>query len=114
MSALRRRISKGLLKAYKLTLSPVFSLFGARCRHVPTCSEYCAGCVSRHGVWAGLWMTFARLSRCRPGGSSGYDPVPEETKSAPFYAPWKYGDWALTERPFPDEGQLENMKRQDP
>lgn len=104
MSGLRRSIAYGLLKVYKLTLSPVFMVFGVRCRHTPTCSEFGAECVACHGVWKGGWMTLARFVRCRPGGSSGYDPVPEETKPAPFWAPWRYGDWALTERPFPVEG----------
>ena len=98
MSGLRRRFAYGLLKAYKLTLSPLFMVFGTRCRHAPTCSEYGAECVARHGLWQGSWMTLARFCRCRPGGSSGYDPAPLETKSAPFWAPWRYGDWKLTLR----------------
>ena len=102
MPGLRRSFSYGLLKVYKLTLSPLFQVFGTRCRHVPSCSEYGAECVSRHGFWAGGWMTVARLSRCRPGGSSGYDPAPLETKSAPFWAPWRYGDWKPTMIPVPD------------
>jgi len=56
MSGLRRRVSYGLLKAYKITLSPLFMVFGARCRHEPSCSQYCAECVSQHGVWKGSWM----------------------------------------------------------
>ena len=104
MSGIRRSVAYGLLKVYKLTLSPLFMAFGTRCRYAPTCS----------GIWAGGWMTLARLSRCRPKGGSGYDPAPVETKSAPFWAPWRYGDWALTERPFPDEAPLDEMKRQNP
>jgi hypothetical protein len=49
-------------------------------------------------------MSLARFQRCRPGGSRGYDPVPMETEHPPIWAPWRYGDWALTERPFPDHG----------
>ncbi|MEL7128184.1 MAG: membrane protein insertion efficiency factor YidD [Pseudomonadota bacterium] len=82
-----------LLRIYKMTLSPVFMAFGTRCRHEPTCSEYGATCVSRHGVWAGGWMTLARLLRCRPGGTFGVDPAPGRKPKAPFYAPWRYGDW---------------------
>lgn len=111
MPGIRRTFAHGLLRAYKLTLSPLFMVFGVRCRHVPTCSEYGAECVSRFGVWPGGWMTLARVSRCRPGGSSGYDPAPLETNSVPFWAPWRFGDWALTERPFPDEGPQDEMKR---
>ena len=105
MDSARRFIAMALLKAYKFTLSPVFEVFGAKCRHYPSCSIYGAESVSRFGVWPGGWMTLARLSRCRPGGSSGYDPVPDKIPDAPFWAPWKFGDWALTERPFPDQGR---------
>jgi len=98
MSGLRHRIVYGLLKVYRLTLSPIFILFGA-------------AFLSRHGVWNSSWMAPPRFSRCRPGGSSGYDPAPLETKSAPFWAPWRYGDWSLTERQFPDQGPV--MKRKD-
>jgi len=88
-----RPISHGLLRVYKATLSPVLALFGARCRHGPSCSEYMAEAVSRHGLWAGGWMGIARLQRCRPGGSMGYDPVPERPETAVWWRPWTYGDW---------------------
>jgi putative membrane protein insertion efficiency factor len=85
-----------LLKGYKVTLSPVFMALGVRCRHEPSCSEYCAQCVSRHGVWAGSWMGLARFSRCRPGGSHGEDPAPTLTSTgARWYAPWRYGVWSV-------------------
>lgn len=113
MSGIRRSFAYGLLKVYKLTLSPLFMVFGTRCRHAPTCSEYGAECVSRYGVWRGGWMTLARLQRCRPGGSSGHDPVPVTINNAPFYAPWKYGVWTLTDGQIPVEGQQDEMKRQN-
>ena len=85
-----------LLKGYKATLSPAFVACGIQCRHQPSCSEYCAECVSRHGVWAGSWMTLARLSRCRPGGSHGWDPAPTLTSTgARWFAPWRYGVWSV-------------------
>ncbi|MGB3627214.1 MAG: membrane protein insertion efficiency factor YidD [Henriciella sp.] len=102
MTALRRKAAYAALKTYKMTLSPAFQVFGAECRHVPTCSEYCAECVSRHGLWTGSWMSIARLSRCRPGGSRGFDPAPEKANPSPFWAPWRAGDWAKGERDFPD------------
>ncbi|MEO0983580.1 MAG: membrane protein insertion efficiency factor YidD [Pseudomonadota bacterium] len=103
MSGFRRRAAFVVLKAYKTVVSPVFAAFGARCRHAPTCSEYAAEAVSKHGLWAGGWMALARLLRCRPGGSSGWDPVPEERKRAPFWAPWAYGDWRSGDRPAPQD-----------
>lgn len=89
-----RPIMGACLAAYKFALSPVFMAFGARCRHEPSCSEYAAEAVSRHGIWPGVWMMIARLSRCRPGGSQGYDPPPDALRAAGrWYAPWRYGVW---------------------
>ena len=47
------------------------------CRFFPSCSEYAHEAVTIHGPWQGGWLTLRRLSRCRPFGPSGYDPVPE-------------------------------------
>ncbi|MCL4168735.1 UNVERIFIED_CONTAM: hypothetical protein GTU68_009165 [Idotea baltica] len=90
---LRRRIAYTLLWIYKHGPSQVMYGFGARCHYHPTCSEYGAECVARHGVWAGGWMTLARLSRCRPGGSMGEDPAPETKPKTAFWQPWRYGNW---------------------
>lgn len=93
MRSRTRPIAGVVLRAYKLTLSPLFMAVGMRCRHEPTCSEYAAEAVSRHGVWAGLWMALARFQRCRPWGSHGIDPVPEFRRPVPWWAPWRHGDW---------------------
>ncbi|AXE65600.1 membrane protein insertion efficiency factor YidD [Hyphomonas sp. CACIAM 19H1] len=90
---LRRRTAYVLLAIYKHGPSQALQLFGARCQHHPTCSEYGAECVARHGWWAGGWMALARFIRCRPGGSHGIDPPPETKPAVPFWQPWRYGDW---------------------
>lgn len=46
------------------------------CRFYPTCSEYSREAIDVHGAGRGLWLTVRRLSRCRPFGPSGFDPVP--------------------------------------
>ncbi len=46
------------------------------CRFTPTCSQYAIEAIRKHGPFKGLWLAIKRLSRCRPGGGSGYDPVP--------------------------------------
>lgn len=65
------------IKAYRLFLSP---WIGHGCRFLPTCSEYALEALARHGAIRGSWLTLRRLARCRPGGGSGYDPVPERQK----------------------------------
>jgi len=89
-----RLFGRGLIKVYRHTLA---SLTGFRCRHLPTCSEYADQALDRFGLWAGGWMTLARLMRCHPLGTSGLDFVPETLpgKSC-WYMPWRYGRWRGT------------------
>ena len=61
-----------LIRLYQYLLSP---LLPARCRYLPTCSEYAAEAIRRHGPWRGLWHGLCRIARCHPFGHSGYDPV---------------------------------------
>ncbi|MGA2794643.1 MAG: membrane protein insertion efficiency factor YidD [Roseiarcus sp.] len=86
-----RRVAHGLIRLYQLTLS---ALIGRQCRYLPTCSHYADEAIARHGLWAGGWMGFARVCRCRPYGGSGYDPPPEQAPGgARWFAPWRYADW---------------------
>lgn len=86
-------VAHALLRTYKATLSIVFYAFGARCRHLPTCSEFGAEAASRHGWWAGGWMTLGRIWRCRRGGTHGHDPVPLEKPAGSLFTPWKFARW---------------------
>jgi len=71
--SLLARVCLGLICLYQHVWSPHAA--GA-CRHVPSCSNYAAEAIRRHGAMRGLWLIARRLSRCHPLGSSGYDPVP--------------------------------------
>jgi putative membrane protein insertion efficiency factor len=70
---LAARAALGLIRAYKLVLSPWFT--GA-CRFMPTCADYTAEAIARHGLVRGSWLGARRLGRCHPFGSHGHDPVP--------------------------------------
>ena len=83
-----RLLGMGFIRLYQLTLS---SLIGNSCRHLPTCSEYGYEAIARHGFWSGGWMTLFRVARCGPGGSSGFDPVPEALEpTTRWWAPWRH------------------------
>src|SRR5579872_4696938 len=89
-----RRLARALIAAYRYTLSPIV---GVHCRHLPTCSEYADEAIGRFGLWAGGWMTLARLLRCHPFGTSGLDLVPAALPvSARWYMPWRFGRWRST------------------
>lgn len=93
-AGLPRALARTLVGAYRLTVSP---FLGSDCRHLPTCSQYADEALARYGLWAGGWMTLARLLRCHPFGTSGLDFVP--TKPPPgacWYLPWRYGRWRGT------------------
>ncbi len=82
------------MAAYRVALSP---LIGFHCRHLPTCSVYADETLDRFGLWAGGWMTLARLCRCHPWGTSGLDLVPRAPRpDARWYAPWRYARWRGT------------------
>ena len=65
-----------LVRVYQLTIRLVI---GPRCRFFPSCSDYAMESYEKHGFFTATRLTASRLCRCRPGGGSGYDPVPEQT-----------------------------------
>ena len=69
------------LRAYRLAVSPVLHFLAGPlggCRFTPSCSEYAAEAVRRHGARRGGWLALCRVGRCHPWGGCGHDPVPEE------------------------------------
>jgi putative membrane protein insertion efficiency factor len=67
-----RKLIVGILRLYKLTVSP---LLPSACRYYPSCSQYTSQAVEKYGVVRGLWMGVKRLSRCHPFHAGGLDPV---------------------------------------
>ncbi len=64
-----------LIRLYQACLSPVMPL---PCRFQPSCSAYAHEAIREFGIWTGGKLAVRRLLRCRPWGTFGYDPVPEE------------------------------------
>lgn len=55
-----------LISVYQKTLSPDHGTnHRATCRFIPTCSEYGAEAIKKHGYW-GVFLTIWRVIRCNP------------------------------------------------
>lgn len=94
IAAAPKLAARGLIAIYRYGISGVL---GPRCRHLPTCSDYGDQAIGRFGLWAGGWMTLARILRCQPWGTSGLDYVPAALpSSAHWWMPWRYGRWRGT------------------
>ena len=77
---LSKQVSRGgvvalvsLIGAYQACVRPL--LIG-HCPFWPSCSDYAASAIARHGMRRGAWLAVKRLGRCRPFSRGGYDPVP--------------------------------------
>jgi putative membrane protein insertion efficiency factor len=94
LSRAPRVAARALIAIYRFGIS---GLIGPRCRHLPTCSEYGDEAIARHGLWAGGWMTLARILRCHRFGTHGLDFVPPVVPAhARWWTPWRYGRWRGT------------------
>jgi len=62
-----------LIKTYRYFVSP---LLGPSCRFLPSCSEYAAQAIQKHGAGYGSWLALKRIARCHPWNPGGFDPVP--------------------------------------
>ena len=68
-----------LQRIYKLPISPLLHWIagpGAGCRFLPSCSEYFAEAVEKHGILRGTRLGVVRICRCNPWCEAGFDPVP--------------------------------------
>ena len=61
----------GLIRVYQRVLSP---LSKPTCRFVPSCSEYAAQSIEKHGATKGCLRALRRLVKCHPFHEGGYDP----------------------------------------
>ena len=71
-----KQILLSCIKFYQRAISPFFP---ARCRYIPTCSQYAVEAIERFGPWKGGWLAFKRLMRCHPFSKHDrFDPVPPQ------------------------------------
>jgi uncharacterized protein len=91
VTAVAKRAAALPIHLYRWTLKP---FMGHECRHLPTCSEYALDAIARNGAWRGGWLALARLCRCHPWGTHGFDPAPDVRCERHPFAPWRYGVWA--------------------
>ena len=67
------RLLRLAVRGYQWTVRP---LLPRACRFHPSCSEYAAEALERHGACRGCWLAARRLTRCGPWHPGGFDPVP--------------------------------------
>ena len=65
-----KRILLAPIAFYQRFISPNL---GRRCKYHPTCSEYAALAIRKHGVLKGIPMAAWRLLRCNPWSHGGVD-----------------------------------------
>ena len=68
-----RSLLLALIRLYQLAISP---LLGPRCRFYPSCSQYAAEAIQKHGPIRGIALALARVARCHPWHPGGVDLVP--------------------------------------
>lgn len=66
-----------LIKIYKKLFSPMLN---SGCRFVPTCSQYSAQAIEKHGALKGGFFAARRVLSCNHFSKGGFDPVPDNIK----------------------------------
>jgi uncharacterized protein len=58
------------IRIYQLCISP---FVGCSCRFYPSCSEYAAEAIKKHGLVKGSWLAVKRIGKCGPWHPGGID-----------------------------------------
>jgi uncharacterized protein len=59
------------IRLYQFLVSPLFP--ASSCKFHPSCSEYAALAIRKHGVVRGVGLAAWRLARCHPWSKGGVD-----------------------------------------
>ena len=71
-----KKLFLALIRFYQRYISPSQP---ARCRFLPTCSQYAVVAIERFGAAKGGYLALKRILRCHPFYKGPmYDPVPEK------------------------------------
>jgi hypothetical protein len=62
-----------VIRLYQRFISPWLP---KACRFEPSCSEYTAQAILKHGILKGTYLGIRRILRCHPFNPGGLDPVP--------------------------------------
>ena len=76
MNRIKKIINAPLLFLIFLYQNLISPILGPKCRFTPTCSQYSAEALKKHGPIKGVWISLSRIFKCHPWGGKGYDPVP--------------------------------------
>ena len=69
-----KKLFLALIRFYQKQISPCFP---ARCRFIPTCSQYAYEAITKYGAFKGGLLALWRLLRCNPFNKGDiFDPVP--------------------------------------
>jgi hypothetical protein len=77
-----RLVLIGLIRLYQFTMS---GWLGGQCRFYPSCSNYAAEAIARHGAVRGVALATWRLARCGPFTAGGVDHVPVARRGPRVY-----------------------------
>jgi len=83
----RSGLSGIVIAAIQLYRNMISPLRPPTCRFTPTCSQYAVDALTEYGVFRGTWLAVARLAKCGPWHSGGWDPIPERSDAGDGFKP---------------------------
>ncbi|MCL1945571.1 MAG: membrane protein insertion efficiency factor YidD [Chitinivibrionia bacterium] len=79
MKRLKTAAANAIYFAIQLT-KQIFCIPSGTCRHIPSCSQFARTAIIELPAHVAIFRIIARLLRCHPFGTWGYDPVLRDEK----------------------------------